>query len=499
MYSTCPEYLPRKRARSEDFLTKEGMDSLLKMQYLSRHSESNLMHIDREKTFEQQLILDTTAELLTKVVTALNDYSESGVPDDVAGGYNLFTDDDILQDEIGCGKMRNRSNTLGSVPQAQRPRSRSEFTGMRSLSIADKKWAEKEAAAADYAKPEMNDKEPKTNNGVTIAIDYFNENAGEGERPRNESVLQKLNIFKRRNTFHQDLTSPKEAIIAKEHSQSPLAKIKDKFLSNTPVIERRISDIFTEPIKRHPNLDEIRRSSGFSTPSTTDKSENVLENTTIADLIRAIESAHTKDHGIDVNELSISRRNSTNASLRSSMRDYSLPQTPNLLSVSRRQSTNPSQRSSIRDQPLLLSPKLLGVGLNASARRSSLHPNHIYLRQQSAPTNPNSMQSPANQAMMAVDESNTQSNSNLHPSFNGSRRFSAFPGNPQRFPEYLRSRYDQSTPTYVRRRSMLPTSPLATFSVQSQPPPQPKILVRRKAKRKGSKDAGDKKNIRDLV
>lgn len=443
MYSTNPQYFPRKRAFSEDnYLLKEERGYISKQHCLSRHSETNLMHINRERTFEQQNILDNTAELLAKVVSALNEFNDFSEPVD-EGGYNLFSDNEILRSEDikSPARILTKSKTVGSIPLNQRQRAASEFTGIRSLSSGSeqRKLSEKGFKFDEFIAQQAIEQENKPNNGVTITIDGSDENNDTMSQIRRPSIFQKL--FKRRNTVHQDMTS------------SPLAKIKHKIIYNTPVIERKNSCIFNEPIKKYPNMDEIRRSSTFSMASSADKTENILENTTIADLIRAIENAHTKEHASSL----------------------------------RRQSTFLKPRNSIKEQSSLQPPALLGVDLKP--RRLSLHPmHHNYLRQNSAP----------NQSVIDADQSNTQNifNSDLQQPYNGSRRFSAFPGNSQRNTEYFRSKSDQTTPNYVRRKSLLPMSPLATNNAQ----PQPKIIVRKKTKRRNSQDVlGQKKNSRDLL
>lgn len=455
MYSTHSAYCPRKRALSENHgLMKAEIKQSLKHQNLSRHSETNLLRIDKERTFEQECILDNTADLLAKVVLALNEFNGSNEAETKQGaeqGYDLFSDSEILQDE-GMKPLPRHATS----PSFLRRRAISEFTGIRSLKSSEVpvwKFSEKGTETEDYPKKHSNEK----SNGVRITIDNDGEDHLIENTGRRQSIFNKFNnIFRRRNTVHQDVTL------------SPLARIRHKKLCNTPIIERKNSGIFND-MKSHPNIEEIRRPSTFSLGSTSAKSENILENTTIADLIRAIENAHIKDHGIGLNDSSSLRRQSS-----------------------------VFNQGNVRDHLSLHRPSVFSIDPNL--RRLSLHPDHnTYCRQTSAPPASTTIKLTPNMEQLNVQ--NLLNLSNQPMISNENRRFSGFSGHPNRIPDYLRSKSDQASPNYARRKTLLPMSPLALHHTHTAPQAaQPKIIVRKRNKRRSSQSVlDDKKNIRDLL
>lgn len=281
-----------KRAMSMMYDNDEKQTSLLDqkpLQLQSRHSETNLLRIDRQKTFEQQNTLDNTGELLAQVVFALNGFNadEQGGAPSMTGGTDLFSDESILEDEWSV------VTTPVEQPnqKKQRSRAKSLFTQISktsgsSVETPQLTWSGNNNDIQDYVNSQVkgDKKAPKDAhkdtsagaNGVVISIDKDKE--ADSDTNRRKSVFNVIsNVFKRRNTLMQS-EQPKPPIQVK--GKSPPFELMTPIKMNVP----RMS-IFSGDFRRRPSI--------LSNQSVS--SEQVLENTTIADLIRAIESTHTKN------------------------------------------------------------------------------------------------------------------------------------------------------------------------------------------------------------
>lgn len=342
---SCPELtiddykspIPRrKRAQSVNYFSEdiypEDVDPR-PLQLQSRHSETNLMRIDRQKTFQQQNLLDnTTGDLLAQVVFALNNFT-SNVEETVAGnsnsgGINLFSDESILEDEWSIITAPNDPNTQ-KMPKKLRTRAKSLHTQMSKVSNSIETatpqftWSGDNNDIQDYINAQWKNqkkgikKMPKkdTNGVVSISIDKAKDaelNATkESHTNRRKSVFNAFqSIFKRRNTIISSNVEapidPNDVFISSEQTNG-VAPVKTTIPPNS---ERKAS--MKEDIARKPEY--IRRFSILSNRS--NSSEQVLENTTIADLIRAIENAHIKNMSIGSRRIShaVPRRGSVSFS-----------------------------------------------------------------------------------------------------------------------------------------------------------------------------------------
>lgn len=263
------------------------------LQFQSRHSETNLLRIDRQKTFEQQCSLENTGELLAQVVFALNGFNAdepSGSPQ-ITGGTDLFSDESILEDEwsiITTPAEQSNQNLINQ--KKQRSRAKSLFTQISktsgsSIETPQLTWSGNNNDIQDYVNSQVkgDKKTPKNSqkdtnagaNGVVISIEK--EKEADSGANRRKSVFNVINnVFKRRNT----LTPSEQPKLPVKTKASPFSELMTPIRMDAP----RMS-IFSGDLRRRPSILSNQSAS----------SEQVLENTTIADLIRAIESAHVKN------------------------------------------------------------------------------------------------------------------------------------------------------------------------------------------------------------
>lgn len=295
----------RKRALSANFFNEDNYGKDLDarpLQLQSRHSETNLMRIDRDKTFNQNNVLENTGDLLAQVVFALNDF-HSNKDDPVmtsqpsAGGVDLFSDESILEDEWSIittpsdqmsqklsNKLRSRTKSL-YYPQISKNCNNFETNTPQFT------WCGNNNDIQEYINAQVKNENDASKlrkmakneaNGIVIGIEKVKDFDSGGNRRK--SVFNAFNnLFKRRNTL---FTSNVEASIETTESTSTPSTLPAK-----PLVLERSTSIKIDAVKKPQlNIDPKRRMSILSNQSSS--SELVLETTTIADLIRAIESAH---------------------------------------------------------------------------------------------------------------------------------------------------------------------------------------------------------------
>lgn len=293
---SCKSPIPqRKRALSEHFYSDDKFAEAVNrrpLQLQSRHSETNLMRIDREKTFMQQNVLDNTGDLLAQVVFALSSFhppvEEPSVAPPTNGGIDLFSDESILEDEWSIittptdqsnqkpmKKLRSRAKSLHSQI--------SKHSNSIDASTPQFTWSGDNNDIQDYINARVKSDEitMAKKDAVVISIDKSKE--ADANSNRRKSIFTVFNnVFKRRNTT---VTANAEATTQETEPSRSLGKA-----GISPALETAKSPMKTETSSR--KIESLRRQSVLSNLST---SSEVLENTTIADLIRAIENAHVKN------------------------------------------------------------------------------------------------------------------------------------------------------------------------------------------------------------
>lgn len=363
MHSPC---LPRKRAQSENYF-----------------GAVNLAAVDDH-------FIENSSDVLSRVVLALSTFEnataeEAIVNDPDDGGIDLFSDDEILEDE--------------KVPKRKRAKSVF-FYKAQMFKREPLTWSGDNTHIQQYINDQYREEKMLGDTAelksVKITVD---EKDIKPEPNRRQSIFQTFsNMFSRRNTV-----------------------VLDKTLEEDPVpIKIPIS-----PLVKHRDIDQLRRPSESTLNSAS--SENVLENTTLADLIRAIETVHI----CDANE------NTTNTSIQST----------------RRASLAPSKR----DASAAFAPKnaLRNLTPPPIAKSSRLAP--IYARRASfVPTDANQcVQRQTSSAAATVRRNQFESSKvdALVPQQLMRRRFSAFP---------MQNTSIQNSPLVQRRaNAKRPMSPLA--------------------------------------
>lgn len=283
----------RKRARSENFFsddkyTAEELEQR-PLQLQSRHSETNLMRIDRDKTFNQNGILNNTGEILAQVVFALNDFNSTKEEPATGGGIDLFSDESILEDEWSIITAPNEQSNQ-KMPKKLRSRAKSLHPQISRISNEETNtpqftWSGNNNDIQDFINAQVKNERKgpkmmtKKDTNSILAPNIEKEKNVESNVDRRKSVFNAFNnIFKRRNTMHvPNVEAP--PIVQSGKPSTPTVKISPAPLG------RRTSVKMDMMSKRRPSI--------LSNQSA--NSEHVLETTTIADLIRAIESAHTKN------------------------------------------------------------------------------------------------------------------------------------------------------------------------------------------------------------
>lgn len=274
----------RKRAFSEICFSDEKPDQrpeIKPLQGFSRHSETNLLFIDKEKTFQQQHILDNTGNILAQVVMALNTYNQNEPNDGSSGGVDLFSNKSILEDEWSIIEAQKPPKTLRSRSKSLYP-SQINSVIANELSTPQFTWSGNNNDIQDYVNAQVRSNTSKTDKDQNVIIDIKLKEPETAPPNRRKSIFNAFNnVFKRRATM------------ANIDDGETVADIPD----SKPIIKSALSpntERKSNPDRRPKfDLNAIRRQSIVSNQSTS--SEHILESTTIADLIRAIETAHVKN------------------------------------------------------------------------------------------------------------------------------------------------------------------------------------------------------------
>lgn len=317
---SCPDltiYSPhsplphRKRAFSEHYCEATDADGgILGMRAMSQHSESDLRPID--EPFDVPGQLDKTGNLLVDVVKALATFDEETQSE---GGVHLFSDSQIKLDETSSlSNAATDNNSMVDGPRKLRVRAASEHGWNRVLSNVQKQdetdsrdwtWSGNHPQIHEFMKIRAKQKEREKNlnggNAAAIMRNGLDTEMGQPDQGRRPSILQRINnLFRRRSTLPHE-----QHDVRKVPPPEPLAmKPKSPIMSHRPSLvtfsEKPSPLDRRKSFARNPRPPLLKQASTFSIlSSVSDQDQEMLEGTTIADLIRAIEVLRMRESGMD--------------------------------------------------------------------------------------------------------------------------------------------------------------------------------------------------------
>ncbi|XP_053679635.1 open rectifier potassium channel protein 1 [Anopheles nili] len=308
--SSCPElsmYRPpqsptthRKRANSESALALVGPKSLDSSSLLLRRlSDTDLHRINREKTFGVQALVQP-AELLARVVTALGNITANQDPDNqsylerasLTAGVNCFSDSQILASERTWSGWSmsgsDKSSYLTAPPMRPRaasdigfpPHVASQDANEWTWSGGDDNQIQEILQIRQKVKQKDNLLRAALSNNATFDSSLTINVPPTGQETKvsavNRGMLQRLNPFRKRS------------------SKAPLPDVE----SGAPALESYLgatakgrNSMFNLPASSYLTATARGRGSILSMPP---QDEQLLETTTLGDLLRALELMHTQ-------------------------------------------------------------------------------------------------------------------------------------------------------------------------------------------------------------
>ncbi|XP_055545751.1 open rectifier potassium channel protein 1 isoform X2 [Wyeomyia smithii] len=305
-----PLILARKRACSMCVPSIELPDkskSLLSLSSIGRRlSDTDLNRINREKTFGVQAAMVQPAELLARVVTALGNIAP--VDDDTQSileqasqnaGINCFSDSQILASEktssgwsmngfdknsyLAPPMMRPRASSDIGLPPHEPPTNLNDWTWSVGDNIQIKELMKARHKAQTSRQNLLraainNSKQYGSNHSVNMPP--VRDELQPSISTTNRTLLQRLNPFRKRSTASEkknsifDIEAPRPAV--------------ENYLAKTATGR---ASMFNYPQQHYLSNTATGRRSLFALP--THEEQQILETTTIGDLIRALEIMHT--------------------------------------------------------------------------------------------------------------------------------------------------------------------------------------------------------------
>ncbi|XP_053694336.1 open rectifier potassium channel protein 1 [Sabethes cyaneus] len=314
-----PLTLARKRACSMCVpgieLPTDRSKSIVSISSIGRRlSDTDLNRINREKTFGMQAMVQP-AELLARVVTALGNMAP--VDDDaqsileqasLTAGINCFSDSQILASEkTSSGWSMNGADKHGFLsPSTMRPRASSDI-GLPPhpppTNLNDWTWSVgdniqiKELMKARHKAQKSGDsllraainnsKQYGSNHSVNVPP--VRDELQSSISTTNRTLLQRLNPFRKRSSAFAGKKNPLFDVEA--------SRPVDKYLKQTA---KGRASMFNYPQQHYLANTATGRRSLFVLP--THDEQQILETTTIGDLIRALEIIHTTNATVSHND-----------------------------------------------------------------------------------------------------------------------------------------------------------------------------------------------------
>lgn len=288
IYRPASEQFARKRANSV-FCHVDDIDPTLHVAHIHRvQSDNTLNRKHRLATPDDTTQRLRADDLIARVFNALGNIkvAEDEIQSLSNYGFHGLSDSQILSSEQQDPRWSiPHSETSYAIPPAKhRSRAASDFRAPIKHELFENKdhewtWCGSDPQIAEFMRlKKLNDRKPKDLYRASFAAPppfVINMEEPPQQPPSNgtPSLLKRINIFK-------GSTAPSKAPTFTETSVRP----NDNYLNQSTA----------GGFSRKPSIVE-RRPSTFSIFSATDEnSANILENTTIADLIRALETMHTQ-------------------------------------------------------------------------------------------------------------------------------------------------------------------------------------------------------------
>lgn len=276
-------------------------------------SDSELDKIDKQRTFDPLNQLTPPGQLLARVVTALG--SIRAIEDDcqsildvAQSGVNIFSDSQILASERTGSRWSLAAYPENIAPTKKRERAASEFQAPPGDKLfgADHDahkwtWSGNNSQIQEFLRMRKMEKRKskdlyrtalgaagvsaKTSPSFVVNVEPPAEAISPALSTPN-SLLNRLNPFRRRTK-----SDDKTATMLNDNSNLPYLDVPE-YLNRDSAGRKSCTSLSPS---QHLNDMKPRRSSNFSMMSFTDDSNaDVLERTTIADLIRALEVVHSQ-------------------------------------------------------------------------------------------------------------------------------------------------------------------------------------------------------------
>lgn len=315
--SSCPDLTiyrpasdPTHRKRAQSLFSPQSYAEIMSGSSMHRgHSDSDLSRVDRKRTFDQ---LSPSGELLARVVTALGSLrpTEEDAQNilDIGlmaggGGIHGFSDSQILaserKHESRCS-LEFSDGSYVSPPNRKRTRAASDFRAPTTDQLRNQQddhkwtWSGSNAQIQEFLRLRQLNKRKSTDlYRASFALPKNVHSVLVNIEPSSENILPSTSntpsLFSRWNPFRKLIS---DAAKQRRPSFTPNRLDSDGYLYRNAV--SRQSRLSLSP-HQYLNSTTEGRSSNFSILSLTDDSNvDVLERTTIADLIRALEDVHTK-------------------------------------------------------------------------------------------------------------------------------------------------------------------------------------------------------------
>lgn len=320
--SSCPDlptfrpYEPSQRKRAQSLFYPNPENDPDFAQIHRGYSDTDLTNAERTQPQNEGGVNDPT-DLLARVLAALGNIKAA---DDEAqsiaamscGAYNGFSDAQILASERANDSnwsTQYSDNQFSLPPPRARGRAASDFRApipdeLEYGSSHDWTWSGDDQQIEEFMRLRRLNKRkapnlyrtaltlPKSNSSHAVNIDDANTlsvtGAGVPRTERSQSIFDRLNPFKRRGDAQSRKQSLQPDSLQNYLEQTAAGRgSRMNAASPPPPPSNPLHSLFAPSMKR--------RASTYSAFSTNDDSNaNVLENTTIADLIRALEVMHTQ-------------------------------------------------------------------------------------------------------------------------------------------------------------------------------------------------------------